>query len=282
MTATLMYGTPIPLEDEAYHLLNEFLEERFGLVFPEHRRAILESRLQARLRALHLEDFLEYYAYLRANGEGERRELARAVTNNETYFFRERDHFDALFTDGVARFATGGTARLRILSAGCSSGEEAYTLSFFARHAGASRPVPVTVDGFDLDSDRLAIARRGEFRPRSVRHMTEDQVRRYLEPAGPDRYLVREAYRDGVTFSFGNLVEAASFRRAEPYDVVFCRNVLIYFSAASLRRAITNLASVLRPGGLLFLGHSESIIGMFPGLETLRLGRCIVYHKTSP
>lgn len=283
MTATTLYGPPVPLSDEAYHLINELLEERFGLSFPPHRRAVLENRLQPRLRCLHLDDFLEYYAFLRANGDGERRELAKAVTNNETYFFRERDHFDALFTQGIAHLREGSSEkpRMRILSAGCSSGEEAYTINFFARHA-VPAPLAVTVDGIDLDADRLDIARRGECRPRSLRQMTEDQVRRYLEPAGPERYRVRQAYRAGVSFDFGNLVELSSFRRPERYDAVFCRNVLIYFSAASLRRAIQNLAEVLRPGGLLFLGHSESIIGMFPELQTLRLGPCIVYRRVRP
>lgn len=281
MSAGLLYGTPVSLSDEAYHLFNELLEERFGLSFPPHRRAVLENRLQLRLRRLHLDDFLEYYAYLCANGESERRELAKAVTNNETYFFRERDHFDALFTQGIAHLAgvAGGRSPLRILSAGCSSGEEAYTISFFAQQA-VPAPVNVMVDGMDLDADRLDIAKRGECRPRSLRQMTEDQVHRYLEATGPERYRVRDTYRAGLTFRFGNLVELPSFRGPDLYDAVFCRNVLIYFSAKSLRRAIRNLAAVLRPGGLLFLGHSESIIGMFPEFQTIRLGSCITYHKT--
>lgn len=279
MSGPVLHQAPVALSDEAYHLINELLEDRFGLVFPPHRRSVLESRLQTRLRALHLRDFLEYYAYLRANGDGERRELAKAVTNNETYFFRERDQFDALFAEGEAALGRGS---LRILSAGCSSGEEAFTLSFFARHAAARFGREVAIDGFDLDTDRVAIAQRGECRPRSLRQMTPDQIERYLEPAGPDRFRVRDPYRAGVRFTSGNLVDPVTFSGPAPYDVVFCRNVLIYFSAASLRRAVRNLAARLRPGGLLFLGHSESIIGMFPELETIRLGRSIAYRKTGP
>ena len=275
MTLLPLAAPSVRLDDECYHLLNELLEQRFGLHFPPHRRSILEARLQTRLRALSLGDFLEYYAYLRANGNGESKELAKAVTNNETYFFRERDQLDALFGEGLATLRGSG----RILCAGCSSGEEAFTLSFFARDAASAPGSAITIDAFDLDQERLAVARRGECRVRSLRQMTEAQVARYLEPAAEGRFVVREPYRRGVAFTAGNLVDPASFRFAGPYDAVFCRNVLIYFSRPALVRAVRNLLAVLRPGGLLFLGHSESVIGMFPELEAVRLGRCIVYRK---
>ena len=104
---------------------------------------------------------------------------------------------------------------------------------------------------------------------------------RYLRPSGEARYAVAEGFREAVTFGWGNLVDASTLPRQVPYDAIFCRNVLIYFSERSLRRAITNLLGVLRPGGLLFLGHSESVIGMFPELETVRLGPCVVYRKVA-
>ena len=112
MTLPALASPAVALSDESYHLLNELLEERFGLHFPAHRRAILEDRLQPRLRALSLGNFLEYYAYLRANGNGESRELAKAVTNNETYFFRET--LATLAADeapAVAERARGALAR---------------------------------------------------------------------------------------------------------------------------------------------------------------------------
>jgi len=272
--------TPVPLTDEGLHLLNEVLERQFGLVFPPHRRSVLEARLQPRLRALNLDNVLDYCTLVQVYGNGELDQLACAVTNNETYFFRERDQIDALFAHGVALLRPGLAApgRLRILSAGCSSGEEAFTLGFLARDAFLP-DLTVQIDAFDLDVDRVAIARRGEYRPRSLRQMTGAEITRYLRETGPEQYAVKDAYRASVSFARGNLVEPASFRRPQRYDAVFCRNVLIYFSERSLRVAVTNLLSALRPGGLLFLGHSESVIGMFPNLETVRLGPCIVYRK---
>lgn len=280
MTSTSpTFASRVRLDDEAYHLLNEFLEERLGLHFPEHRRIILENRLQPRLQALNLRSFLDYYLLLRVNGTNELEHLARAVTNNETYLFRERDQFEALFSDGLAlarkRLAVPG--RLRLLSAGCSSGEEAFTLSFYAKE----RVLDLRVDicGFDVDRDRLGIAQRGACRSRSLREMTPQQIDRYLLMDGPERYTVKAMYRQGTRFDFGNIVDLRSFRPEVPYDVVFCRNVLIYFSDAAMKRAIGNLAEVLRPGGLLFLGHSESIIGMFREFETVRIGRVIAYQR---
>ncbi|UCG88574.1 MAG: protein-glutamate O-methyltransferase CheR [Gemmatimonadota bacterium] len=273
------YGAIVQMEDEAYHLLNEFMEQRLGLYFPEQRRPILENRLQPRLRTLNLESFLDYYLLLRTSTDGELSQLARAVTNNETYLFREAGQFDALFDHALPDLRSHSVDRdsLRVLSAGCSSGEEAYTISFYAKDRVPL--LPIQIDAFDLDQDRLEIARRGSCRRRSLREMSPAQVDRYLIAEGEERFTVRPRYRSGVTFRFGNLVDPRSFAPEAPYDVVFCRNVLIYFSDRTMRRAIQNLANVLRPGGLLFLGHSESIIGMFSNLETTRLGDIIAYRK---
>ena len=273
---------PVPLTDEGLHLLNEVLERHFGLVFPAHRRVVLQTRLQPRLRALNLDNVLDYCTLLQVYGNGELSQLASAVTNNETYFFRERDQIDALFAQGVSmlRPTLAMPGRLRVLSAGCSSGEEAFTIAFCARDA---RPpgLGLQIDAFDLDRCRVDMATRAEYRPRSLRQMSEVQVARYLRPSGEARYAVAEGFREAVTFGWGNLVDASTLPRQVPYDAIFCRNVLIYFSERSLRRAITNLLGVLRPGGLLFLGHSESVIGMFPELETVRLGPCVVYRKVA-
>lgn len=112
--------------------------------------------------------------------------------------------------------------------------------------------------------------------------MGAERVSRYLTEVGPDRYRVHDQYRAGIRFSWGNLVVLPSFQRPLPYDAVFCRNVLIYFSPAALQRAVMNLAHVLRPGGLLFLGHSESIIGMFDCFEAVRLKDIVAYRKVVP
>jgi chemotaxis protein methyltransferase CheR len=154
------------------------------------------------------------------------------------------------------------------------------TLAIYARERLAGgRWFETAIDGFDLDDDRVAIAQRAECRPRSLRAMTDGEIDSYVTEIGPDRYRVKDRYAQQVTFFQGNLVDRATFTQRAPYDAIFCRNVLIYFTEAAIRLAIDNLVSALRPGGLLFLGHAESIIGMFDSLSTVRLGNIIAYQK---
>ena len=278
MTATVM-----GLTSYEFHLFNEILEARFGLQFPESKKDILETRVRPRLEALHLRSFLEYYLVLQAEPDDEFTELAKLATNNETYFFRERHQFEALFHDAIpglqADLAIPKT--LRVLCAGSSSGEEAYTLGFYGKRHQDRCGLTMQVDAFDIDADRVAMAKRAVYRPRSVRDMSEDQIRRYLDRTTADHYEVARSFRTGIKFSRGNVVDLTSFQSPVPYDAVFCRNVLIYFSPLALQRAIENFARVLRPGGLLFLGYSESIIGLSDRFDTVRLDRCIAYRRVA-
>ena len=279
-----MFSNTIALSDEEFLLLNEVIEQNFGICFVEQTRRILEARLTPRLRQLQLATFMDYYLLLQTNGHGEIRQLARLATNNETYFFREPYQFEALFNGGIELLKPGlavpGT--IRVLCAGCSSGEEPYTIKIFStEHQRVLTSLTLRVDAFDIDDDRLDIAKRADCRPRSLRDMSQDQIDRYLDETGEDRFTVKPEYRVGVNFSYGNIVEVSTFRNPLPYDVVFCRNVLIYFSDATLRRAIDNFAQVLRPGGLLFLGHSETIIGLTARFETVRVNNVIAYRRTA-
>jgi chemotaxis protein methyltransferase CheR len=279
-----MLATLPQLTKEEQELLNEVISEQFGLWFPEHKHSILAARLAPRLRALHLKRFLDYYLHLQCDLNGEREHLARIVTNNETYFFRETRQFDALFGSTLQELLQTSFVpkTLRCLSAGCSSGEEPYTLNVYAhenRHklAGAG----VEIHAFDIDRDRLELAHRAEYGPSSLRALTDDRAHCYFSQPEAGRFLLRPTYQRGVRFAEGNIIQRRSFQQSLPYDVVFCRNVLIYFSEAALHQAIDNFAAVLRPGGLLFLGHAESIIGVSRFFETVRLETCIAYRRVA-
>ena len=269
-----MEATFRSMSQEEYLLLNELITQQFGITFPEHKRTMLEARLRGRLQALHLPRFLDYYLQLQRDPNGERRKLAELVTNNETYFFREAQQFEALFAE-TARQPERGRP-LRLLCAGCSSGEEAYTLAILGRY-GAGRPVEV--DAFDLDAGRIEMARRAEYGRSSLRALVPEQVERWFTPLAPDRWSLRPAHRAGVRFAWGNILDPATFPPGAPYDAIFCRNVVIYFSEAALRSAVRHFAAVLRPGGLLFLGVAESIIGLSSHFETVRLCRAIAYRR---
>jgi chemotaxis protein methyltransferase CheR len=215
---------------------------------------------------------------------GELERFVSAVTNNETHLFRARDQFDVLFTRGLELLRGGMVLddRVRILSAACSSGEEPYSIVFCASEAGITmQGLDVVVHGFDIDRERIRHAQSGICSRRSAQTLNRQQLARYLvqDEAGVQR--VKPEFRSRTSFAYGNLIELGTFQQFLPFDVVYCRNALIYFSPSAQRRAVQNLAAVLRPGGLLFLGHSESVIGMIAGLETVRLGNCIAYRKTA-
>jgi chemotaxis protein methyltransferase CheR len=303
---------PAPLTQEEHLLLNELVSAQFGITFPEHKRAVLESRLRPRLVALHLPRYYDYYLHLQCDTDGERSRLAELVTNNETFFFRETHQFDSLFEEAADELKAGAAApgTLRILCAGCSSGEEPYTLALWSRqHFVRWAGTELVIDAFDLDASRVEMARRAEYGRSSLRSATPEQVDKLFAPvpqpapaypyaagaaaggvstaavspllslAANDRWTLRPAYRTGVRFAWGNILAPDTYRPAVQYDALFCRNVLIYFAEPALHAAVRHFAQMLRPGGLLFLGASESIIGLSDQFETVRLSRSIAYRK---
>lgn len=280
-----MISELIPLNREEHELFNEILIREFGLHFPDSKRQILQSRLEPRLRELRLRRFLDYYLKLQYDLTGERDALIHRVTNNETYFFREKGQFEALFGPGLEllRESSSTPHRLRLLSAGCSTGEEPYTLGIYAlENRFLLGSMAVEVEAFDLDRECLATARSGIYGPRSLRATDPEKAARYFREVGEGRVALKPPFRAGVRFRSGNIIDPFAFGGAEKFDAIFCRNVLIYFSEGALHRAIENFARGLRPGGLLFLGHSESIIGLSPLFETVRLDSCIAYKRTFP
>jgi len=270
---------PAAMTPEEHLLLNEVIERQFGLCFAPAKKEFLESRLRPRLMSLHLRRFIDYYLLLQVDVEPELEHLARLITNNETYFFREVYQFEGLFAEGLAELRQAGwSGELRMLCAGCSSGEEPYTLNIYARQAGLVGG-RWTIDAFDIDVDRLKMAREAIYGLGSLRSASEAQRAQYFSGFAADRWQLRRANREGVAFAYGNILDLDSFRKPQRYDAIFCRNVLIYFSEAAFQHAIANFAKALRQGGLLFLGHSESLIGKSDRFETVRLERCIAYRK---
>ena len=273
----LQATNPMSLEELA--LLNEFFTSHFGLYFPEHKREILESRLQPRLRANRVHRFIDYYLLLHYDATQEIDHLTQAITNNESYFFREIGQFESLDRSRIEELQEGGRTRgLQILSAGCSSGEEPYTLNIYLRGLPNVRQDLLRIQAMDLDSERLTIARRAIYRRGSLRTLSPAQIKKYFIEHDPESFELRPSHREGVSFSAGNILDLSTYPNSQ-YDAIFCRNVLIYFTESSIQATIDNFAEVLRPGGLLFLGHSESIIGLTTLFQAERLGQCIAYRR---
>ncbi len=269
------------LSSEELALFNEFLTQRFGLHFPDHKREILESRLAPRLRANRVQRFIDYYLLLQYDPDREIDELTHAVTNNESYFFRETSQFEALSGEPIRELAEQRSGPLHFLSAGCSSGEEPYTLNIFLQKSASLGLGNYSIQAIDIDQERLEMARRAVYRPGSLRALSDEQSAYYFDRIDEESYELKPRFRKGVSFSTGNIVDWSSLRGYGTVDAIFCRNVLIYFSENAIQTTIENFARLLRPGGLLFLGHSESIIGLSERFQAQRLGQCIAYRRKS-
>ncbi|HEU5169654.1 MAG TPA: protein-glutamate O-methyltransferase CheR [Gemmatimonadales bacterium] len=262
-------------------LLSDLIQERFGLSFSGVRRDILASRVRPRISALRLDSLLDYYHYLRSHPQRdyELDHLARHLTNNETYFFREPHHFDIIVRHVVPPLMDDLRTRpLRILSAGCSSGEEPYSLAIALHDSGLElRGVSWEIDACDLNRDRLARAREGAYDGSALRACDAEALRRYFEERNGRRVL-RERYRRGVRFFEANLATASAVG-CPPYDAVLCRNLLIYFDDAGFDRTVRLFARALAPRGYLLLGHSESLIDRSDEFTAVWLEGAMVYRK---
>ncbi len=268
-----------------WKLLTDLIQERFGLTFDGVRGKILESRLRPRLRELHLHSTRDYYHYLcfHPDREAEFARLPPLITNNETYFFREPNQFDILVRHVVPEKRQALKTRpFRVLSAGCSSGEEAYSAVIAFQNAGLELAgVRWEVDACDLNPHRIAQARSATYDMTSLRACDEETRRRYFTETG-GRFQLRERHRKGVRFFATNLASPSGTLGWGRYDAILCRNMLIYFSEEAFDGLIGLFARSLCPGGYLLLGHSESLLDRPGPFEPVSFGNGVVYRKALP
>jgi len=263
-------------------LLTDLIEERFGLAFQGIRLEILESKLRPRLRELHLTTVRDYYQYLRFHPDRES-ELARLptmVTNNETYFFRETHQFDLLVSHVIPERRASLRGRpFRVLSAGCSSGEEPYSLSIALHNAGiALAGISWEIDGCDLNVERIARAQEALYSESSLRACDADARRKYFVAEGAG-FRLRDKYRANVRLFPTNLMAPNGALGWSVYDVILCRNLLIYVSEEAFSQVIGLFARSLLPGGYLLLGHSESLLDRKTAFAPAMMNGAVVYRK---
>lgn len=265
--AALAPDTPDTLGDRDFDRLSALINRVAGIKMPRNKVLMLEGRLRRRVRAKGLATIAQYCNWLFTgnNLDGEIVYLINAVTTNKTDFFREPRHFDFLVDSVLPDLAAKGRASIRAWSAACSTGAEPYTMAMlldaFARD---SQGPHFGILATDLDTEVLEIARRGVFPGEMVRPVPPVLRQRYvLQALGAGRTEVRMApsLRSAIGFARLNLMDER-YPVGEPMDLIFCRNVLIYFDRPTQERVVRRLVSCLRPGGYLFLGHSESIAGI--------------------
>lgn len=253
--------------DEDFEALRSLVKEVTGITLGDMKRELVYGRLSRRLRALGLRSFAEYRRLLcSAEGAEELEGFTNAVTTNLTAFFREGHHFDYL-RDRVLlprRADPSASRRLRIWSAGCSTGEEPYSIAMtVAESIPDWQRWDIRILATDLDSEVLARGRRGRYREDRLRGMSPARVARFFdEDNGPEgrSYSVTEDIASMVTFGRLNLMDELPMRG--PLDVIFCRNVVIYFDKPTQRDLFARVERLQRAGDTLFLGHSESLFNV--------------------
>lgn len=271
-------GREFDFTDDDFRFLAKCAYEHAGIALSDNKVNLVYGRLSRRLRALKLPDFKAYRAYLTAN-DREIENFINSISTNHTKFFRESHHFDHLHANVSAPFGRERMPgrRMRIWSAGCSSGEEPYTIgSVLARDIPDLKRHDVLILATDIDTEILGRAARGEYQPAAI-----DEIPAAYKPffsvetrAGREAMVVADELRDIVRFKQLNLMQDWPIKGL--FDAIFCRNVMIYFDAPTKSRLIDRFIAQLKPDGWLYIGHSESLTGGHPGLKLM--GRTI-YRK---
>lgn len=253
--------------DTDFRLLAKFAHDSAGIFLPDSKRNLVYGRLSRRLRALGLNSFREYYEYLSSN-RSEVQRFINAISTNLTKFFRESHHFRHFEQVIVASVSQDSPKKVRIWSAGCSTGEEPYTIAAVVnRKVSGRRNVDIRILATDIDTDVLATAIRGEYLESSIDDVPPAFREMFTEKAAGnvDKVFIADDVRDFVRFRHLNLMESWPFRGT--FDAIFCRNVMIYFDAPTKARLLDRFAECLNPGGWLYIGHSESLTRSHPLLE---------------
>ena len=240
-----------------FERVRRLIHDRAGIALGEHKQEMVYSRLARRLRALRLDSFRSYLDRVEADDGGEWDEFVNALTTNLTAFFREAHHFDVL-RERLRGWAAG--RRCRVWCAAASTGEEPYSIAMTMVETFSSWTPPCEVLATDVDTAALAKAERGVYPLERVKKLGAERMRRYFVRAAPDgtQLKVRPELRALVSFQRVNLL-SPHWPVVVPCDAIFCRNVLIYFDKATQRRIIERFVPLLRPQGLLFVGHSEGL-----------------------
>ncbi len=270
------------MTEEEFQRLCDFLYRRTGMLFGEAKRYYVERRITERMGATGATSFASYFARLRGDVRGEIEQFVNAFTVNETYFYRE-DHQLQCLTSDLLRERLAVKPRgeaVRIWSVPCSTGEEPYSIAIWLLENWPQVDShDIEIVGSDIDTGVLEAARAGVYGKRALMRLSPELIERYFEQIDDERWRVLEDLRDSVRFSAVNLVEPAQTRPNGRFDVIFCRNVLIYFDDASRRIAAENLYENLAPGGFICLGHSESMSRISPLFEVCRYADAIVYQR---
>jgi chemotaxis protein methyltransferase CheR len=274
----------IPLPDDIFRLLRDFIHGYCGIYFDDGSKFLLERRLSRRLEQHRLKNFEEYYHFLKYDRKREEElvVLIDNLTTNETYFFRESPQLSAFSEEILPELRRTLASRkvLRIWSAGCSTGEEPYTIAILLLESGDWwRDWQVEILGSDINQRVLHTARKGVYKKSAHRATSPEMLAKYFVQDEKGDYRIIDRVKELVSFSSVNLLDPHKTSLISNMDVIFCRNVIIYFDREAKKKVIESFYQKLREGGYLLLGHSESLINISNAFLLRTLKNDMVYQK---
>ncbi|WP_353683461.1 protein-glutamate O-methyltransferase CheR [Thermodesulfovibrio sp. 3907-1M] len=281
ITQTTSSSTTI--NDEVFKQLRDFIYEKTGIYVPDNKKYFLENRLSRILKEKNLRNFEDYLYFLKYSAN--KHEIARlfdAVTTNETFFFREPQQFEVFSNNLIPQIIKENTQMgrrdIKIWSAACSTGEEPYTIAMILLDKPELVSFRKEIYASDISESVLISARKGMYGSYSVRNVPPQYMAKYFKDSG-GIYVLSETVKSIVKFMNINLIEEREVKQLKGMDVVFCRNVLIYFDDKAKKKAVSLIYDVLRPKGYLFVGTSESLHNITRAFRPVVISKVVVYQK---
>ena len=274
------------MDDVQFYSWASLLEERTGMHLPIERRSFLETSLGLRMREIGMQDYATYYKLLLSakNGQREWLTLVDRLTVHETYFFRHQPSLDILENSILPGLFAADPDRknVQIWSAGCSTGEEAYTLCMVADQFMQKLPPEancyLAITGMDISVPALTTARKAVYDKYKIRHVPEHFLEHYFVEQDDGRYRIVDALKKRVCFVPFNIVDMKK-TLLQPMDIIFCQNVLIYFNRDRRKQIMQHLVGRLKPGGFLVLGAGETLTNPHPELEKIDAPDALAFFK---
>ncbi len=274
------------LSDDVFKKLKDMIYEISGIFFSDQKKYLLETRLSKRISVLNLSNFEDYYNYLKYSPlkNTEIKELLNSITTNETSFFRDMPQLE-VFVDVLKQIiqSSGNNAikNIRIWSAACSTGEEPYTVGILIKEnfSSPASGIKFEIVGTDISEKVLESAKKGIYNGYTLRNASQAILGKYFVKTDDDEYKIKDEIKNMTTFGNVNLIDGNEVKKYGSFDIVLCRNVIIYFDAESKKKTIENIYESLKPGGYLFLGHSESLHSISSLFKLVGLGKTPLYKK---